>query len=79
MNGVFGERAFELLVFIAGVFTLLIYCILNFTQTTKSTDQTSWIIKLVSRSYSLLAGLKEGEVESGELEKVRGIVGRCDK
>ncbi|XP_071839826.1 uncharacterized protein [Apostichopus japonicus] len=47
VNGVFGERAFELLVFIAGVLTLLIYCILNFTQTTKSTDQTSWIIKLV--------------------------------
>ncbi|XP_072019298.1 uncharacterized protein [Amphiura filiformis] len=44
LNGVFGERAFEVLAFVIGVFVLLLYCVINYIQNPGSGNEN--IIKL---------------------------------
>ncbi|XP_072174928.1 uncharacterized protein [Diadema setosum] len=47
LNGVFGERANELLIFVAGVFIVLIYCIINYTQPGGTTSEAVKLTRLV--------------------------------
>lgn len=51
INGVFGERAFELLVFIGGVLIVLGYSIINYTQVdpdvTRRTPKTVKLVRLI--------------------------------
>ncbi len=48
LNGVFGERAFEVFAFVIGTFIVLLYCIINYANSPGKDVEN--IIKLVSRA-----------------------------